>query len=249
MYKAKPDYTFAGCASSASVPTEPGTCYAVTPQDNYTIYNLNPLFTAGSRDAGQTIALIEDTDTYNGTGDWTSYRNAFGLSTAYPSGTYTQVHPGGCADPGTNADDGEAAIDVEVATAFAPNAAIELISCASSTVTFGGLIALQNLINGAGLSAAIVSVSYGECEAINGNGGNRPSTTPFSRRPPRASRFSAHPAMKARPVAPPTSPTVCRPNITLPASALADGPKRRSTLPSVEPISRTSITPTRGETP
>jgi len=63
--------------------------------------------------------VIEDSDTYNGTGDWTSYRNAFGLSTAYPSGSYTQVHPGGCADPGTNADDGEAAIDVELATAFA----------------------------------------------------------------------------------------------------------------------------------
>ena len=172
MYKAKPDYTFAGCASSASVPTEPGTCYAVTPQDNYTIYNLNPLFTGGITGLGQTIAVIEDSDTYNGTGDWTSYRNAFGLSTAYPSGSYTQVHPGGCADPGTNADDGEAAIDVELATAFAPNAAIENISCPSSTVTFGGLIALQNLINGAGLPPAIVSVSYGECEAINGNGGN-----------------------------------------------------------------------------
>ncbi len=61
--------------------------------------------------------------------------STFGLATAFPLGTYTQVHPGGCTDPGTNADDGEAAIDVEVATAIAPSAAIELISCAAGTVT------------------------------------------------------------------------------------------------------------------
>jgi len=56
------------------------------------------------------------------------------------------VHPG-CSDPGTNGDDGEAALDVEVATAVAPSAAIENIACPSSTFTFGGQLALQNLIN------------------------------------------------------------------------------------------------------
>ncbi len=172
MYKPAPQYTFAGCASSADVPTEPGTCYAITPQDNQTIYNLNPLYSAGISGQGQTIVLVEDTDTYNGTGDWNTYRSTFGLASAFPEGTYTQVHPGGCTDPGTNGDDGEAAIDVEVASAIAPSAAIELISCASGTVTFGGLIALQNLINESGTPPAIVSVSYGVCEAFNGNGGN-----------------------------------------------------------------------------
>ncbi|MFZ0227635.1 MAG: protease pro-enzyme activation domain-containing protein, partial [Mycobacterium sp.] len=80
MLKAKPDYTFAGCASSSSLPTEPGTCYAVTPQDNAVIYNINPLWSAGISGQGQTIAVIEDTDTYSGTGDWTTYRSTFGLS-------------------------------------------------------------------------------------------------------------------------------------------------------------------------
>ena len=64
--------------------------------------------------------------------DWNTYRSTFGLATAFPLGTYTQSHPGGCTDPGTNADDGEAAIDVEVASAVAPSAAIELISCAGA---------------------------------------------------------------------------------------------------------------------
>ncbi len=95
------------------------------------------------------------------------------LATAFPLGTYTQSHPGGCTDPGTNADDGEAAIDVEVASSVAPSAAIELISCAGGTVTFGGLIAMQNLVNGPGPYPGVMSISYGVCEAFNGNGGNQ----------------------------------------------------------------------------
>ena len=64
------------------------------------IYNTNPLWSQGITGAGQTIAVIEDTDTYNGTGDWSTYISTFGLS-GY-GGTYTQVHPGGCTDPGIN---------------------------------------------------------------------------------------------------------------------------------------------------
>ncbi len=172
MNKPVTQYTFAGCTTTTDHPTEPGTCYAMTPQDTQTIYNLTPLYNAGYSGQGQTIALVEDTDTYGGAADWNSYRNAFGLTAAFPAGTYTQVNPG-CASPGTNADDGEAAIDVEVASAVAPSAAIELISCASGTVTFGGLIAMQNLLNEAGPYPGVISVSYGVCEAFNGNGGNQ----------------------------------------------------------------------------
>jgi hypothetical protein len=168
--KAKPDYTFAGCASSTDAPTEPGTCYAMTPGDNWTVYNLNPLFSAGYSGQGQTIALVEDTDSY-GT-DFQSYRNAFGLNTLYPAGNLVTAQPGGCTDPGTNADDSEADLDVEIASAIAPSATIELISCEDGTVTFGGLTALQNLINGSGPYPGVVSVSYGVCEVLNGTAGN-----------------------------------------------------------------------------
>ncbi len=41
------------------------TFYAVAPADFATIYNLNPLFSAGIRGAGQTIAVIEDTNIKN----------------------------------------------------------------------------------------------------------------------------------------------------------------------------------------
>ena len=175
MYRSKTDYTFGGCASSADVPTEPGTCYAVTPQDNAVIYNLNPLWSAGVTGQGQTIALVEDTDTYTPSGgtfasDWNTYVTTFGLS-GY-GGTYTEAHPGGCADPGSNADDGEAAIDVEMASSFAPGASIQLISCGSGSFTFGGVLALSNLVNASGPYPNVVSMSYGLCEAGTGNGAN-----------------------------------------------------------------------------
>ncbi|MGC9969493.1 MAG: protease pro-enzyme activation domain-containing protein [Bryobacteraceae bacterium] len=166
MYKPRAEYTFA----SGSY-----TYYAVTPGDLATIYNLNPLFSEGHSGQGQTIVVIEDTNVYT-TADWTTFRNTFGLS-SYTSGSFTQVHPAppsghnNCKDPNVNADDGEAILDAEYASAAAPSAAIELASCRNTVTTFGGLIALQNLINGSS-PPAIVSISYGECEAFNGAAAN-----------------------------------------------------------------------------
>src|SRR6202789_307034 len=147
----------------------------VAPADLATIYNLNPLFSKGLAGQNQTIVVIEDTDVF-ATADWTTFRNTFGLS-SFTTGSFTQVHPapaGGsnnCVDPGVlGTTSFEAILDAEWASAAAPAAAIELASCASTT-TFGGLIALQNLVNQP-TRPAIVSISYGECEAENGATGN-----------------------------------------------------------------------------
>ncbi|HEY1757355.1 MAG TPA: S53 family peptidase [Bryobacteraceae bacterium] len=149
---------------------------AVTPGDLATIYNLTPLFAGGNTGAGQTIALIEDADLYSNQ-DWTTFRNTFGLS-QYTAGSLTTVHPSGssaannCAAPGlAGGDDGEAALDVEWASAAAPSAAIQLVSCAGTKTTFGGMIAIQNLIDSAN-PPRILSLSYGECEAENGASAN-----------------------------------------------------------------------------
>jgi len=147
---------------------------AVVPADLATIYNLNPLFNAGISGQNQTVVVIEDTDVFT-TADWNTFRSTFGL-TSFTSGSFTQVHPaptgGGsnCSDPGVNSDDIEAILDAEWASAAAPSAAIQLASCAN-TSSFGGLIAFQNLINGSS-PPAIISISYGECEAFNGAGAN-----------------------------------------------------------------------------
>jgi subtilase family serine protease len=152
----------------------------VVPADLATIYNLTPLFAAGISGQGQTVVVIEDTNVYS-TADFTTFRKTFGLST-YTSGVFTQVHPTGsnaCGNPGVVAgNEGEAELDMEWASAAAPSATIELASCTDTSTNFGGLLALQNLINGAS-PPAIVSISYGECEVENGATANAAYNTTY----------------------------------------------------------------------
>jgi subtilase family serine protease len=145
-------------------------CTSVAPGDLATIYNLQPLFAAGIRGRGSVIATVESTDLYN-TSDWTTFRNLLGLS-GYAGGNIKTVHPapaGGfpCGDPGVTGDDGEATLDTEWATAAAPSATIMLASCASTQVTDGVFLAIQNLIN-ASSPPPVISVSYAICEVDNG---------------------------------------------------------------------------------
>lgn len=141
---------------------------AVVPADLATIYNLNPLFDKGITGAGQTIVVVEDTDFQPL--DWVAFRKAFGLA-KYMGGNLLTVHPtatgNNCSDPGRNGDDIEAAVDAEWASAAAPDATIELASCEDTATNFGGLIAIQNLLNST-TPPAIISMSYGECEALTG---------------------------------------------------------------------------------
>ena len=58
------------------------------------------------------------------------------------------------------------------ASAAAPSAAIEMAACADTSTTFGGLIAIQNLINAAAPPPSIMSISYGQCENSLGTAGN-----------------------------------------------------------------------------
>ncbi len=161
--------------------TSNGTFHGLVPGDIATIYNFNPAFAAGYSGQGQTIMVVEDTYLYS-VNDWTIFRKTFGLTRPYPHGTLSQVSPTGaitCTNPGYQGrgtpgygDDGEAIIDVEWATAAAPNAAIVLAAC-TDTTAFGGLIALENTLNGPAASLpSVVSISYGEAEAANGAAAN-----------------------------------------------------------------------------
>lgn len=148
------------------------TSYLVGPGDVATIYGANPLFRNGIAGQGQTVAVVEDSDLFN-PADWTAFRSTFGLSRF--GGQLVTVNPpssgqNNCADPGANFDDIEAAIDAEYAGATAPSATIEVAACAGSPTTFGGLIALENLLNST--PPSIISMSYGQCEAFNGAAAN-----------------------------------------------------------------------------
>src|SRR3984885_12867241 len=143
--------------------------FTLVPADFQTIYNVTPLYREGITGKGQTVALVEDSDSF-GT-DWARYQSTFGLTSF--NGTFSTVHPnaaGNCTDPGTTGDDTEADLDVEMVTAVAPAANVELISC-SDTATFGGLLAVQNIVS-AGNPPAVMSMSFGECEGLNGAASN-----------------------------------------------------------------------------
>ena len=144
----------------------------VVPDDLHTIYNFTPLLagvTKGVNGKFQRIVVIEDTDVYS-VNDFKVFRDTFGLS-KFAYGSFTQVHPS-CKDPGILVgNDAEATLDAEWASAAAPNAAIILASCKDTQTTFGGLLAIQNLIDEPH-PPTIMSISYGECEPALGSAGN-----------------------------------------------------------------------------
>jgi subtilase family serine protease len=161
------EYTFAGCG---------GDCFAMVPADFQTVYNVTPLLKAGLTGKGMTVVVVEDTNSFSN--DWATYQSTFGLKSY--GGTLTTVHPdknGNCTNPGVNGADVEADLDVEMVTAIAPAAHVELASC-TDTATFGGLLAIENLIS-AGSPPPIISMSYGVCEVVSGAAQNAAFNTAF----------------------------------------------------------------------
>ena len=155
--------------------TESATSHTLVAMDIETIYNMTPLYAAGISGQGQTIGILQDSDMYANS-DWSTFRKEFGLSRAFPEGNLQVAHPD-CADPGFNGDDAETAIDVEWSSAAAPNATIFLAACldqaGSSIASFGGFIALQNLLQGPpGSFPMVFSLSFGDSETDLGTNDN-----------------------------------------------------------------------------
>jgi Pro-kumamolisin, activation domain len=170
FYQKRSNYTFAGCG---------GNCLALVPADLQKIYNVTPLLTAGITGKGQTVVVVEDTNSFGS--DWSNYRSKFGLASY--GGTLTTVHPnkaGNCTNPGTNGDDIEADLDVEMVTAIAPGATVEVASCTdgATNATFGGLLAIENLVS-AGNPPSVISMSYGVCEVLSGAAANAAFNSAF----------------------------------------------------------------------
>jgi subtilase family serine protease len=108
--------------------------HIVAPYDFATIYNLLPLWRAGITGKGVTIATVEDSNLKHPS-DWSTFRKTFGLE-GFKQATFEQVYPA-CPNPGQNGDEIEAALDVEWASAAAPDAHIVLSACGNTAVTSG----------------------------------------------------------------------------------------------------------------
>ena len=152
--------------------------FFVSPQDFYTIYNENPLFSATPKIDGHgvTIAVIEETNVAS-TSDVTSFRQQFGLP-AYPAtptltdgGVNWMIGPGhGCTTVGVTSTDeeGEALLDVEWAGAAAPKAIVDFVACGGAN---GIDLSAQYVTNYLPSTVVSTSLSYGECELYGGSSG------------------------------------------------------------------------------
>jgi subtilase family serine protease len=159
-------------------------CEWVGPQDFYTIYNENPLLTSTScnggpcNGAGQTIAVIEETDVCAGqsgtspndcagANDLAMFRSQFGLPA--PHAKYYFGIPGYCADPGVQGPSGtgeesEADIDIQWASTTAPGAQVDFLACATTSTTAGVDLASIYAVDHLYRTISSFSLSYGVCE-------------------------------------------------------------------------------------
>ncbi len=134
--------------------TDQGSHYIV-PGDIATIYDINPLYSAGINGTGQKIAIAGQTELP--LGDIATYRSTFGLPANVP--TLTLVP--GTQDPGISENDlGEADLDVEISGAVARNATVIFVYSLNVDDSFQYIID-QNL-------APVLSISYGGCELQTG---------------------------------------------------------------------------------
>jgi subtilase family serine protease len=123
----------------------------LSPGDIAILYDLNPLYSNGINGAGQTLAIMGQTDLYNGGSDITAFRTAAGL----PPNTPTIILDG--SDPGLTADDiAEASLDLEWSGAVAPNATILYVNSLDAVSSLYYAID-HNL-------APVLSISYAGCE-------------------------------------------------------------------------------------
>jgi hypothetical protein len=177
-FRARPAHHVAGeftkLTSSGEVkPVKPefttsGGNFAIGPTDFATIYNVAPLWTAGTDGTGQSIAVIGVSNINQQ--DVTDFRTLFGLPTGGSANTPIVVIDG--ADPGiiNDGSETEALLDVEWSGAVAQGAQIHFVIAADTDIASGFLLAIFHVIDNN--SDPILSLSFGNCEpnlGVNGN--------------------------------------------------------------------------------
>ena len=148
--------------------------FYVAPQDLYTIYNINPIFTGGNLAQTATVAVVEQNDFAYGTvnsstgaatgGDIATFRSTFGVQGTLNMHVYHGYGTVACADPGIIAADGaQAVLSAEWANATAPSANLVFMSCDDSPDS-GALTSLLAVIDNN--LADVISLSYTVSESV-----------------------------------------------------------------------------------
>jgi hypothetical protein len=158
--RAKPDWTIPSNLTGLSFP--------LSPQDFWVQYDLNPLYSAGVNGAGQTIAIINDSNI--DVGQVNAFRSLFGLPANPPQVIIDGNDPGlnGVNDPHLPNDLlSQPYLQVEWAGAIAPNATIDLVIAADTALEYGFLLAAEHAVYSN--VAPVISMSYGSCEGKDYN--------------------------------------------------------------------------------
>jgi subtilase family serine protease len=137
-----------------------GSTHYVFPADFAAIYDLNPLYGAGTTGSGVAIAVAGRSNI--NLGDVAAFRSLTGLGGNTPSVVLEGTDPGLVAG-----DQLESTLDVEWSGAVAPEAAVTLVAAASTGATDGVDLAAEFIVNHK--TAPVVSVSYGSCEQEMGS--------------------------------------------------------------------------------
>jgi hypothetical protein len=147
--------------------TTSGGNYAIGPTDFATIYNVAPLWAAGTDGTGQSIAVIGVSNI--NPQDITDFRTLFGLTTTGAAKPIVVIDG---ADPGiiNDGSETEALLDVEWSGAVAKGAQIHLVIAADTDIASGFLLAVFNVLDNN--SDPILSFSFGNCEPNLGVQGN-----------------------------------------------------------------------------
>ncbi len=136
-----------------------GGSHYLFPADYAAIYNLNPLYAAGTTGAGASIAIAGRSNL--NLADVAAFRAAAGLPAAVPDVILTGTDPGL-----VPVDQDEATLDVEWAGAVAQGAHVKLVTAQSTATTDGIDLAAAAIVNQR--LAPVVSVSYSSCEQAMG---------------------------------------------------------------------------------
>jgi len=147
-------------AQTAAPEYSSGTTHYLFPADWATIYDLNPLFTAGTKGTGASIAIVGRSNI--NLSDVTTFRSASGLPANQPTVILVSTNPGL-----VSGDQDESTLDVEWSGATAPAATVKFVVGASTATTDGVDLSAQYIVNHA--TANVVSTSYGSCEQDMGS--------------------------------------------------------------------------------
>ncbi len=132
-----------------------GSTHYLFPADWATIYDLNSLYSAGTKGTGTSIAIVGRSN-INLT-DVATFRSDSGLTANAPTVILVSTNPGL-----VSGDQDESTLDVEWSGAVAPAATVKFVVGSSTQTTDGVDLSAQYVVNHA--TAPVVSTSYGSCE-------------------------------------------------------------------------------------